>query len=107
MEAVVDGRHSLIVTIQNIKGLHARATTKFVKTVESCADARVQVTRVFEDGTAYNPDRDGPVNGSSMLALLMLAAEKGAKLRIEAEGQDAVSCLQKLEALINDKFGEE
>lgn len=107
MEAAVDGHHSLVVTIQNIKGLHARATTKFVKTVESCADARVQVTRIYEDGTSYNPERDGPVNGASMLALLMLAAEKGAKLRIEVEGQDAESCLQKLEALINGKFGEE
>lgn len=106
METVVDGRHSIIVTIQNIKGLHARATTKFVKTVESY-DARVMVTRIYDDGTTYSPERDGPVNGNSMLALLMLAAEKGAKLRIEAEGEGAEGCLQKLSELINGKFGEE
>ena len=107
METLVDGRHSIVVTIQNIKGLHARATTKFVKTVESCGDAHVLVTRIYEDDTPYSPERDGPVNGASMLALLMLAAEKGAKLRIEAEGAEAVTCLNKLEALINDKFGED
>jgi phosphocarrier protein len=106
MESAVEGRHSVVVTIQNIKGLHARASTKFVKTVASC-DARVMVTRIYNDGTPYSPERDGPVNGESMLALLMLAAEKGATLRIEAEGVGAEACLAKLAELIDAKFGEE
>lgn len=102
----MEGRTTKIVTIQNIKGLHARASTKFVKAVESY-DARVMVTRVYEDGTPYSAERDGPVNGNSMLALLMLAAEKGAKLCLEAEGEGAEACLQRLEELIDSKFGEE
>ncbi|MBY0354888.1 MAG: HPr family phosphocarrier protein [Rickettsiales bacterium] len=106
MESQVEGRHAILITIQNIKGLHARASTKFVKTVESC-DARVMVTRTYNDNTSYSPERDGPVNGASMLALLMLAAEKGATLRIEAEGEGAAMCLEKLSELINSKFGEE
>ncbi len=99
-------KKSIHVTIQNLKGLHARATTKFVKTVEA-HQAKVSVTRVWENGTIYSPERDGPVNGSSMLALLMLAAEKGAHLRLDAQGPQAAECLVALENLINAKFGED
>ncbi len=83
------------VTIVNKLGLHARAAAKFV-TCASGFDAEVTVRRAERE-----------VNGKSIMGVMMLAAAKGTEIEIEASGEDAVAALDALEALINDRFGEE
>jgi len=80
--------------IVNEKGLHARASAKFVETVERFdADATVR--------------RDGmDVSGDSIMGLLMLAASKGTTIEVETRGAEAEALAAALEALIADKFGE-
>ncbi|MFN3259100.1 MAG: HPr family phosphocarrier protein [Pikeienuella sp.] len=80
--------------IRNEKGLHARASARFVETVERF-DARVEVMR---DGLS--------VSGDSIMGLLMLGAAQGATLEIEAEGPEAEALLAALAALLEDRFGE-
>ncbi len=80
--------------IRNEKGLHARASARFVETVERF-DARVEVMR---DGLS--------VSGDSIMGLLMLGAAQGATLDIEAEGPEAEELLAALAALVEDRFGE-
>lgn len=82
------------LTIRNQKGLHARASAKFVKCVEEF-DAEVTVTR---DGQT--------VGGTSIMGLLMLAAGPGAVIRVEARGCQAAEVIAALAALIADGFGE-
>ncbi|MBI5113491.1 MAG: HPr family phosphocarrier protein [Rhodovulum sp.] len=81
--------------IRNRKGLHARASAKFVKCAESF-DATVRVTR---DGQT--------VGGTSIMGLMMLAAGPGSTILIEAEGPEAPEALEALVALIEEGFGEE
>jgi phosphocarrier protein len=83
------------VTIRNRKGLHARASAKFVKCAESF-DAIVRVTR---DGHT--------VGGTSIMGLMMLAAGPGAIIRLEAEGSEAPEALEALVTLVEQGFGEE
>jgi phosphocarrier protein HPr len=90
-----NGTTSAQVTIRNLKGLHARASAKFVKCAETY-DANVQVTR---DGQT--------VGATSIMGLMMLAASPGSTLDITAEGPDAEAALAALVALVNDGFGEE
>ncbi|MFZ5709843.1 MAG: HPr family phosphocarrier protein [Pseudomonadota bacterium] len=80
--------------IINEKGLHARASAKFVETVEA-HDARAQVVR---DGMA--------VSGDSIMGLLMLAASKGTTIEIATSGNEAEKLADALERLIADRFGE-
>ncbi len=80
--------------IRNEKGLHARASARFVETVERF-DARVEVMR---DGLS--------VSGDSIMGLLMLGAAQGATLDIDAEGPEAEELLAALAALLEDRFGE-
>lgn len=80
--------------IINEKGLHARASAKFVEEVERF-DARVSVSR---DGLE--------VSGDSIMGLLMLAAAKGCSIQVSAEGADAAAALAALERLVANKFGE-
>ena len=83
------------VVIPNKKGLHARASAKFVR----CAgdfQARVQVTR--EGHT---------VGGTSIMGLMMLAAGQGHTILIEAEGDDAKAALEALISLVEGGFEEE
>lgn len=80
--------------IQNEKGLHARASAKFVETVESF-DAKADVSR---DGLT--------ATGDSLMGLLMLAAARGATIQVDARGPDADALLDALEALVADLFGE-
>lgn len=80
--------------IINEKGLHARASAKFVEEVERF-DARVSVSR---DGLE--------VLGDSIMGLLMLAAAKGCSIQVSAEGADAEAALAALERLVANKFGE-
>ncbi len=86
-----DGRTLAIV---NARGLHARASAKFVQCVEKF-DAEVSVTK---DGNA--------VSGTSIMGLMMLAAAPGSTILIEAKGPQAEEVLDALEALVTDGFGE-
>ncbi|SEK89436.1 HPr family phosphocarrier protein [Pacificibacter marinus] len=80
--------------ILNVKGLHARASAKFVEVVES------------HDATA-TVEKDGmDAGGDSIMGLLMLAASKGTSIDVTTKGNDAVALADALEALIKDRFGE-
>ncbi len=82
------------LSILNEKGLHARASAKFVETVERFnAEAWVTV-----DGET--------VSGDSIMGLLMLAASKGTTIQVETRGPEAGALADALEALVADKFGE-
>jgi phosphocarrier protein HPr len=83
------------VTIRNRKGLHARASAKFVK----CADGFDATVRVTRDGHT--------VGGTSIMGLMMLAASQGATITMEAEGPEAPEAIEALVALVEDGFGEE
>jgi phosphocarrier protein HPr len=86
---------SALVTIRNRKGLHARASAKFVKCAETF-DAEVVVVREGQS-----------VGGTSIMGLMMLAAGPGSVLSIRAEGSDAGPALAALIALVEDGFGED
>ena len=80
--------------IVNVKGLHARASAKFVETVED-HDA---------SATAY---KDGlSAAGDSIMGLLMLAASRGTTIEVETSGPEAEQLMDALAALVADKFGE-
>lgn len=80
--------------IINEKGLHARASAKFVETVEKF-DARAAVTR---DGMS--------AGGDSIMGLLMLAAARGTSIDVETTGPQADDLMDALAALVADFFGE-
>jgi phosphocarrier protein HPr len=86
---------SAAVTICNRKGLHARASAKFVK----CAEAFDATVRVTRDGHS--------VGGTSIMGLMMLAAGPGAVILLEAEGPEAPEAIEALVALVEAGFGEE
>jgi phosphocarrier protein len=94
---VADGGNKLRarVTIPNRKGLHARASAKFVKCAEAF-DATVRVTR----------DKH-TVGGTSIMSLMTLGAGPGTELVLEAEGAESAQALQALVALVESGFGEE
>lgn len=94
-ESSDSARPEAVVTIRNVKGLHARASAKFVKCAETY-DAEVTVTR---DGQS--------VGGTSIMGLMMLAAGPGSTLQITATGPEAPEVLEALVALVEDGFGEE
>ena len=83
------------VTIRNRKGLHARASAKFVK----CAETFQATIRVTRDGQT--------VGGTSIMGLMMLAAGPGVVIHLEAEGPQALEAIEALVALVEDGFGEE
>jgi phosphocarrier protein len=83
------------VTIRNRKGLHARASAKFVKCAERF-NADVRVTR-----------DDRTVGGASIMSLMALAAGPGTELYLEAEGPEAPEAIEALVALVEAGFGEE
>ena len=83
------------VTIINKLGLHARAAAKFVTTAS---------------GFSSNIDieKDGQkVNGKSIMGVMMLAASRGTRLLIQANGEDEQEAVDSLEKLIGEKFGEQ
>lgn len=88
-------RPEAVVTIRNKKGLHARASAKFVKCAEGF-DAAIRVTR---DGHT--------VGGTSIMGLMMLAAGPGSTLHLDATGPEAPEALDALVALVEAGFGEE
>jgi len=83
------------VPITNKRGLHARASAKFVQMVEQF-DAEISVTRNSET-----------VGGTSIMGLMMLAAGIGTTIRISARGPEAERALDALSDLVTRKFGEE
>lgn len=85
----------MILKIINEKGLHARASAKFVEVVEEF-DAQAQVTR---DGMS--------VSGDSIMGLLMLAASRGTTIEVETSGPQAEALAAALQALVADRFGED
>ncbi len=81
--------------IQNKKGLHARASAKFVQCVDQF-DADVTVTREGQT-----------VSGTSIMGLMMLGAGIGSTIRIEATGVEAQAAMDGIAALVNGLFGED
>ncbi|WP_417316960.1 HPr family phosphocarrier protein [Emcibacter sp.] len=84
-----------ILTILNRRGLHARASAKFVSVAEKY-DSSIQVSK---DGTS--------VSGTSIMGLMMLAAAPGDQIMIRCDGAQAGEALEALQALVEDKFGED
>jgi phosphocarrier protein HPr len=80
--------------IVNEKGLHARASAKFVETVERF-DARAMVSR---DGME--------VSGDSIMGLMMLGASRGTSIEVWVEGPDAPALAEALRTLVAGRFGE-
>ncbi|WP_420470452.1 HPr family phosphocarrier protein [Brevundimonas sp. FT23042] len=83
------------VGICNQRGLHARASAKFVK-LASSFESDIRVTR---DGVT--------VNALSIMGLLMLGAGNGCEVHIAAEGADAAEAIAALSDLVNRKFDED
>lgn len=84
-----------VIEIINEKGLHARASARFVEVVEA------------HDGTAF-VSKDGlEAEGDSIMGLLMLAASKGTSIRVKTTGAEAAKLMQALVALVGEKFGED
>ena len=84
-----------VLEIVNKKGLHARASAKFVQTVEKF-DAEVTVTRGGET-----------VGGTSIMGLMMLSAATGTEITVEASGKQAAEAMDAIIELVTSGFGEE
>ena len=86
---------SHVFTIINEKGLHARASARFVEVVEK-----------FESEVTV--EKDGlEASGSSIMGLLMLAASKGTMIKVTSSGKDSEEMILALDDLIKSKFGED
>ena len=77
------------VIVKNKQGLHARPAAMFV-----------QVANRFEANITVSRDED-KVNGKSIMGILMLGAEQGSEIILEAEGKDAEAALVELERIVN------
>jgi phosphocarrier protein HPr len=91
---VFEGAIQRELPIINRKGLHARASAKFVQCCEAF-DAEIKVTHCGET-----------VGGTSIMGLLTLAAGQGRTITVAAMGPQAQEALEALEALLADRFGE-
>ena len=90
-------RISRPVTIVNVKGLHARASAKFVTFVSR-----------LPEGIKVEVEKDGQsVTGTSIMGLMMLGAAKGSEIIIHVEGDQAELAIEKLVGLVVDGFGED
>lgn len=83
------------LTIVNRKGLHARASARFVRTAE-CYDAAISV---IKDGNA--------VAGNSIMGLMMLGAGPGSTILVQASGKQAREALEAIVELVNNGFDED
>lgn len=83
------------LTILNRKGLHARAASAFVKTIENL-NAEVTVERLGMS-----------VSGTSIMGLMMLSATQGSTIRVKAKGKAAQEALKKITVLVQSNFGED
>ena len=90
-----NARVEATVIVCNRKGLHARASAKFVKCAEEF-DAEIFVTREGQT-----------VGGTSIMGLMMLAASPGSEIQLAAEGPQRVEAIEALVALIKAGFGED
>ena len=93
-ELIEDAPDPRELTIINKKGLHARASAKFVETANRF-DAAVVVEKDGEE-----------VSGNDLLGLLMLAGTCGSTILVSAAGSDAAEALDALERLVASGFGE-
>jgi len=87
--------HVRDVEIVNKKGLHARASAKFVQVAEHF-DAVITVTRGNET-----------VGGTSIMGLMMLAAAPGTTITIAASGNEGAEAVEALTRLVEERFGED
>ena len=83
------------LAIINQRGLHARASAKFVK----CAEGFDATVMVSKDGQS--------VTGTSIMGLMMLAANMGSSISVEASGPQAAEAMSALAALVASKFDED
>ena len=83
------------ITIVNRLGLHARAAAKFVN-----------LAKTFSSTIVLSKDSE-QADGKSIMSVMLLAAPVGTELGLSAEGPDEADAFAALEALINDRFGEE
>ncbi|MDR3497364.1 MAG: HPr family phosphocarrier protein [Ancalomicrobiaceae bacterium] len=86
---------SVELLITNRRGLHARASAKFVQLVEGF-DAEVEVSKDTQT-----------VGGTSIMGLMMLAASPGTSIRVVARGRQAKEALAAIADLVQSKFNEE
>ena len=93
--APIEGALSRTFEIVNRKGLHARATAKFVQCAESF-EAEIFVSRCGET-----------VGGSSIMGILTLGAGIGSTITVSARGAQALEALEGIGALIANRFGED
>jgi phosphocarrier protein len=82
--------------ITNKRGLHARASAKFVQAVERFPAAEIWVTRGHET-----------VGGRSIMGLMMLSAAPGTTIRVSATGAEAEAALAAITELVEGRFNEE
>ena len=91
------GAVTRVLQIINEKGLHARASAKFVGVVEK-----------FRDDTSIKVSRgDETVSGDSIMGLMMLGAGIGSSITVSATGAQAREAVDALDALVSSRFGEE
>jgi len=83
------------LAIQNQLGLHARAAAELVKVT---SEYRSEIT-LHKNGLQ--------VNGKSIMGIMMLAASKGSKVKVSVDGPDAKECMEAVEKIFKDKFGED
>ena len=97
MSQITDSGRALCqrLTICNRRGLHARASARFVRTAE-CFDASISVSR---DGTT--------VGGTSIMGLMMLAAGPGSSILVKATGRQAREALEAIVELVTTGFDED
>ena len=97
MSSVVPADNLIVrdLNIVNQRGLHARASAKFV-----------QVAGTYQ--ASINVEKDGTrVGGTSIMGLMMLAASPGCYIRVTASGPEAEKAMAAIEELIATRFGEE
>lgn len=81
-------------TIINALGLHARAAAQLVKAANKYpCDVELEC-------------EGQPVNGKSIMGVLMLAAAQGMRVKVKCTGDQARACLEEIAALIANRFGE-
>jgi len=94
-ESDVDQAVSRDLPIVNQRGLHARASAKFVQ----LADSFRATISVEKDGIK--------VGGTSIMGLMMLAASPGCSIKVTASGPEAEAAMEAIEKLVASRFGEE
>jgi phosphocarrier protein HPr len=93
------GAVTRVLKIVNEKGLHARASAKFVAVVEKFKDtASIKVSKGEGEET---------VSGDSIMGLMMLGAGIGSSITVSATGAQAKEAVEALAALVSSRFGEE